>query len=53
MVMSSNGFTASAPVYGTPLPHKLSGTLDGACPIVANFGRRGPWASARPLGRER
>ena len=42
LVMSPKGFGASAPFYGTPLPSKLSETLDGACPIVASFGRRDP-----------
>lgn len=42
LVMSPKGFGASAPFYGTPLPRKLSETLDGACPIVASFGRRDP-----------
>ena len=30
----AQGFGASAPFYGTPLPRHLSDTLDGACPIV-------------------
>jgi carboxymethylenebutenolidase len=42
LVMSPNGLGASAPFYGTPLPRDLSATLDGACPIVASFGRRDP-----------
>ncbi|WP_414688447.1 dienelactone hydrolase family protein [Mycobacterium sp.] len=42
LVMSPKGFAASAPFYGVPLPRKLSDTLDGACPIVASFGRRDP-----------
>ncbi|MEO3759216.1 dienelactone hydrolase family protein [Mycobacterium sp. B14F4] len=42
LVMSPKGFGASAPFYGTPLPRSLSETLDGACPIVASFGRRDP-----------
>ena len=42
LVMSPRGFGASAPFYGTPLPRPLSETLDGACPIVASFGRRDP-----------
>lgn len=42
LVMSPKGFGASAPFYGTPLPRPLSETLDGACPIVASFGRRDP-----------
>ena len=42
LVMSPKGFGAAAPFYGTPLPRKLSETLDGACPIVASYGRRDP-----------
>jgi len=42
LVMSPQGFGASAPFYGTPLPRHLSETLDGACPIVASFGGRDP-----------
>jgi carboxymethylenebutenolidase len=42
LVMAPKGFGASAPFYGTPLPRNLSATLDGACPIVASFGRRDP-----------
>jgi carboxymethylenebutenolidase len=42
LVMSPKGFDASAPFYGAPLPSELSDTLDGACPIVASFGRRDP-----------
>ena len=48
LVMAPKGFGASAPFYGTPLPRHLSETLDGACPIVASFGRRDRWVSARP-----
>ena len=40
LIMSPKGFGASAPFYGTPLPRNLSQTLDGACPIVASFGKR-------------
>jgi carboxymethylenebutenolidase len=42
LVLSPKGFGASAPFYGTPLPRNLRETLDGACPIVASFGRRDP-----------
>ncbi len=42
LVLAPRGFGASAPFYGTPLPRHLSETLDGACPIVASFGRRDP-----------
>jgi carboxymethylenebutenolidase len=42
LVLSPNGFGASAPFYGTPLPRNLRETLEGSCPIVASFGRRDP-----------
>ncbi len=42
LVLSPKGFGASAPFYGVPLPRNLSKILDGACPIVASFGRRDP-----------
>ncbi len=42
LVMAPKGFAASAPFHGTPLPRHLSDTLDGACPVVASFGRRDP-----------
>ncbi|MBV8786577.1 MAG: dienelactone hydrolase family protein [Mycobacterium sp.] len=42
LLMSPKGFGASAPFYGTPLPRNLDKTLDGACPIVASFGKRDP-----------
>lgn len=48
LIMSPNGFGASAPFYGTPLPRNLSETLDGACPIVASFGRRDPLGIGAP-----
>jgi carboxymethylenebutenolidase len=48
LVMSPKGFAASAPFYGTPLPRKLSAALDGACPIVASFGRRDPMGIGAP-----
>ncbi|MGV0718271.1 dienelactone hydrolase family protein [Mycolicibacterium sp. XJ662] len=48
LVMSPKGFGASAPFYGTPLPRNLSDTLDGACPIVASFGRRDPLGRGAP-----
>lgn len=40
LVAASDGFDASAPYYGM-LPRNMS-ILDGACPIVASFGRRDP-----------
>lgn len=48
LIMSPKGFGASAPFYGTPLPRNLSETLDGACPIVASFGRRDPLGIGAP-----
>jgi carboxymethylenebutenolidase len=48
LVMSSKGFGASAPFYGTPLPRNLSETLEGACPIVASFGGRDPLGRGAP-----
>lgn len=48
LVMSPKGFGASAPFYGTPLPRNLRETLDGACPIVASFGRRDPLGIGAP-----
>lgn len=48
LVMASNGFDASAPFYGTPLPRHLGETLDGACPIVASFGARDPLGVGAP-----
>ncbi|OBK47398.1 dienelactone hydrolase family protein [Mycobacterium kubicae] len=48
LVLSPNGFGASAPFYGTPLPRHLSETLDGACPIVASFGTRDPLGIGAP-----
>ncbi len=50
LVMAPNGFAASAPFYATPLPRELSETLDGACPIVASFGRRDPQGVGAPRG---
>jgi carboxymethylenebutenolidase len=48
LVMSPKDFAASAPFYGTPLPRHLNATLDGACPIVASFGRRDPMGIGAP-----
>jgi carboxymethylenebutenolidase len=48
LVMSPKGFAASAPFYGTPLPRHLSDTLEGACPVVASFGRRDPLGIGAP-----
>lgn len=48
LVMSPKGFGASAPFYGTPLPRPLAETLEGACPIVASFGRRDPMGIGAP-----
>lgn len=48
LIMSSKGFGASAPFYGTPLPRNLRETLDGSCPIVASFGSRDPLGIGAP-----
>ncbi len=48
LVMSPQGFAASAPFYSTPLPRHLSETLDGAGPIVASFGGRDPLGRGAP-----
>jgi carboxymethylenebutenolidase len=48
LVLAPKGFGASAPFYGVPLPRNLSKTLDGACPIVASFGRRDPLGKGAP-----
>ena len=48
LVLAPKGFGASAPFYGTPLPRHLDETLDGACPIVASFGRRDPIGIGAP-----
>jgi carboxymethylenebutenolidase len=48
LLMSPKGFGASAPFYGVPLPKGLSDTLDGACPVVASFGRRDPIGRGAP-----
>jgi carboxymethylenebutenolidase len=48
LLMAPKGFGASAPFYCTPLPRHLSETRDGACPIVASFGRRDPLGMGAP-----
>ena len=48
LVLAPKGFGASAPFYGTPLPRRLNETLEGACPIVASFGRRDPIGNGAP-----
>lgn len=48
LLLSPKGFGASAPFYGVPLPKDLSETLDGACPVVASFGRRDPIGKGAP-----
>jgi carboxymethylenebutenolidase len=42
LVASTKGFGASAPFYPPPLQRKYATIVDGACPIVANFGKRDP-----------
>ena len=39
LVLADRGFDASAPNYGM-LPADAHGALEGACPVVASFGRR-------------
>ncbi|WP_372433643.1 dienelactone hydrolase family protein [Hoyosella rhizosphaerae] len=41
LVMAPKGFDASAPFYGV-VPKGLHEALDGACPVVASFGKRDP-----------
>jgi carboxymethylenebutenolidase len=41
LVMANRGFDASAPNYG-PLPKDPRAALEGACPVVASYGRRDP-----------
>lgn len=53
LVLSPEGFGASAPFYGTPLPRELNETLDGACPIVASFGGRDPLGIGAPKKLQR
>ncbi|GAB2641370.1 dienelactone hydrolase family protein [Prescottella soli] len=42
LVASTKGFGASAPFYPPPLHSRYAEIVDGACPIVASFGRRDP-----------
>jgi dienelactone hydrolase len=42
LVASTKGFGASAPFYPPPLQRKYATIVDGACPIVASFGKRDP-----------
>ncbi|MGW4093635.1 dienelactone hydrolase family protein [Nocardia sp. NPDC004750] len=42
LVASTKGFGASAPFYPPPLQSKYAEIVEGACPIVASFGRRDP-----------
>jgi carboxymethylenebutenolidase len=39
LLTASRGFHASAPNYGIP-PKDLDGVLEGACPMVASFGKK-------------
>lgn len=48
LILSPQGFGASAPFYGTPLPKNLEETLRGACPIVASFGAKDPLGRGAP-----
>lgn len=52
LVASTRGFSAAAPNYGPP-PKDLDRVLEGACPVVASYGRRDrglPGAAARLEG---
>jgi carboxymethylenebutenolidase len=42
LVMASDGFDAAAPFYPSLPPDRYDEILDGACPVVASFGRRDP-----------
>ena len=42
LVASTKRFGASAPFYPPPLQSRYAEIVDGACPIVASFGRRDP-----------
>ncbi len=48
LIMASQGFSASAPFYGVPVPRNLDRTLAGACPVVASFGSRDPLGLGAP-----
>ena len=39
LLTAKRGFDASAPNYG-PLPNDLDAALEGACPVVASYGKR-------------
>lgn len=41
LLLSPRGFDASAPFYGMT-PKKIDDVLDGACPIVASYGKNDP-----------
>lgn len=41
LLLSPNGFDASAPFYGIT-PKRVEDVLDGACPIVASYGKNDP-----------
>ncbi len=41
IVMAPKGFGASAPFYGV-VPRNLAEAVQGACPLVASFGKRDP-----------
>jgi carboxymethylenebutenolidase len=42
LVMAADGFDASAPFYPSLPADRYDEILDGACPVVASFGRRDP-----------
>ncbi|ORW99437.1 dienelactone hydrolase family protein [Mycolicibacillus trivialis] len=53
LVLAPQGFAATAPFYGTPLPRRLDEALSGACPVVASFGRRDPYGIGAPARLQR
>ena len=42
LVMATHGFDAAAPFYPSFPADRYDEILDGACPVVASFGRRDP-----------
>ena len=44
LLAPGHGFSASSVNYGGPLPRDAETLLAGACPIVASYGARDPWA---------
>jgi carboxymethylenebutenolidase len=48
IVMATDGFKASAPFYGVPVPKNVDDLLKGSCPMVASFGSRDPLGFGSP-----